>query len=73
MPKIEILLENGCKEVGKLIEFYDPDFIVIEKDGSDDGKLPSGIYEQYMAAWKDVNLVPKNVKLDKLVDHLQKV
>ncbi len=26
-----------------------------------DGKLPSEIYEQYMIAWKDVNLVPEEV------------
>lgn len=38
-----------------------------------DGKLPSEIYEQYMAGWGEVNLVPGNLKLEKLITHLQKV
>ena len=35
-----------------------------------DGKLPSEIYEQYMIAWKDVNLVPDEVRLKELVKQI---
>jgi len=35
LPTIKILLEDGHSEVGKLVEFHDPDFIVIEKEGSE--------------------------------------
>ena len=39
------------------------DYIMAHNTGnlnvqSYDGKLSSEIYEQYMAAWKDVNLIP---------------
>jgi len=41
------------------------DYIMAHNTGSldvqsYDGKLPSEIYEQYMNAWKEVNLLPKN-------------
>jgi len=35
-----------------------------------DGKLPSEIYEQYMTAWKDVSLVPPEVRLEDLISQL---
>ena len=48
------------------------DYIMAHNTGSldvqsYDGKLPSEIYEQYMAAWKDVDLVPEGVKLETLL------
>ena len=51
------------------------DYIMAHNTGSldvqsYDGKLPSEIYEQYMMAWKDVNLVPKEVSLDELLKQL---
>ncbi len=53
------------------------DYIMAHNTGSldvqsYDGKLPSEIYEQYMAAWKDVNLVPEEVRLEKLVNLCKK-
>ncbi len=36
-----------------------------------DGKLPSEIYEQYMMAWKDVNLVPEEVRLETLIKQIE--
>jgi len=35
-----------------------------------DGKLPGEIYEQYMAAWGEVDLVPREVRLEELIKHL---
>ena len=35
-----------------------------------DGKLPSEIYEQYMVAWRRVNLVPREVSLVDLINQL---
>ena len=51
------------------------DYIMAHNTGSldvqsYDGKLPSEIYEQYMAAWGKVNLVPEEVRLEELVKHL---
>ncbi len=53
------------------------DYIMAHNTGSldvqsYDGKLPSEIYEQYMAAWKDVNLVPEEVRLEDLLNHIRK-
>ncbi|MDI3502937.1 MAG: hypothetical protein PWR13_4 [Archaeoglobi archaeon] len=36
-----------------------------------DGKLPTEIYEQYMKAWEKVNLIPPEVKLEKLISELR--
>ncbi|ADB58004.1 hypothetical protein [Archaeoglobus profundus] len=36
-----------------------------------DGKLPSEIYDQYMIAWKDVNLVPEEVSLEELIKEIE--
>ncbi len=51
------------------------DYIMAHNTGSldvqsYDGKLPSEIYEQYMAAWRKVNLVPKEVKLETIIQHI---
>ncbi len=48
------------------------DYIMAHNTGSlnvqsYDGKLPKEIYEQYMAAWKKVNLVPEGVELEELL------
>jgi len=48
------------------------DYIMAHNTGSldvqsYDGKLPSEIYEQYMAAWGKVNLVPEEVRLGDLL------
>ncbi|AEA46752.1 tyrosine-type recombinase/integrase [Archaeoglobus veneficus] len=48
------------------------DYIMAHNTGSldvqsYDGKLPSEIYEQYMAAWGKVNLVPEEVRLEELL------
>ncbi len=48
------------------------DYIMAHNTGSldvqsYDGKLPSEIYEQYMKKWRDVDLVPEEVKLEGLV------
>ncbi|AEA47738.1 hypothetical protein [Archaeoglobus veneficus] len=53
------------------------DYIMAHNTGSldvqsYDGKLPSEIYEQYMAAWKEVNLVPEGVRLEELVNLCKK-
>jgi len=44
------------------------DYIMAHNTGSldvqsYDGKLPVEIYDQYMAAWKDVNLISKEINL----------
>ncbi|WP_156786060.1 hypothetical protein [Archaeoglobus veneficus] len=36
-----------------------------------DEKLPNEIYEQYMAAWGKVNLVPEEVRLEGLIATVQ--
>ena len=51
------------------------DYIMAHNTGSldvqsYDGKLLSEIYEQYMAAWRKVNLVPKEVKLETIIQHI---
>ncbi len=48
------------------------DYIMAHNTGSldvqsYDGKLPSEIYEQYMAAWGEVNLVPSGVSIKNLL------
>jgi integrase len=52
------------------------DYIMAHNTGSldvqsYDGKLPSEIYEQYMMAWKDVNLVPEEVNLKALIKEVK--
>ena len=52
------------------------DYIMAHNTGSldvqsYDGKLPSEIYEQYMAAWGKVNLVPEGVSLEELINNLR--
>jgi len=51
------------------------DYIMAHNTGSldvqsYDGKLPKEIYEQYMEKWKDVDIVPPDVKLEKLIHQL---
>ncbi len=51
------------------------DYIMAHNTGSldvqsYDGKLPSEIYEQYMAAWGKVNLVPEGIKLRTLIQRI---
>jgi len=53
------------------------DYIMAHNTGSldvqsYDGKLPSEIYEQYMAAWGKINLIPEEVKLKELLDKIQR-
>ena len=52
------------------------DYIMAHNTGSldvqsYDGKLPSEIYEQYMAAWGKVNWVPEGVSLEELLNNLR--
>ena len=52
------------------------DYIMAHNTGSlnvqsYDGKLPSEIYEQYMAAWGKVNLVPEEISLRNLLKELR--
>jgi len=52
------------------------DYIMAHNTGSldvqsYDGKLPTEIYQQYMAAWKDVDLVPKEARLEDLISQLR--
>jgi len=51
------------------------DYIMAHNTGSldvqsYDGKLPVEIYEQYMAAWGEVNLVPEEVRLEELLKYI---
>ncbi|RLI78131.1 hypothetical protein DRP05_08240 [Archaeoglobales archaeon] len=56
---------------GRMVPAIHPglrDYIMAHNTGSldvqsYDGKLPVEIYEQYIAAWKDVNLIPKEINL----------
>ncbi len=52
------------------------DYIMAHNTGSldvqsYDGKLPSEIYQQYMEKWGKVNLVPKGVSLEELLNNLR--
>lgn len=52
------------------------DYIMAHNTGSldvqsYDGKLPLEIYDQYMQAWRKVNLVPEGVELRKLIREIQ--